>query len=133
MEQFLLIQSLITIAGSVIASSGFWAYMQSRKDKKDVSKAMILGLGHDRIRCLGMVYIERGYITQDEYENLYDYLYLPYDQMGGNGSAKRVMQLVNDLPMYKTSLDFDIAKTKMGTPAGRSLHNERINYDEEDK
>lgn len=39
---------------------------------------MLKGLGHDRICYLGECYIQRGYITKDEYENLHDYLYLPY-------------------------------------------------------
>ena len=62
---------------------------------------MLIGLAHDRIMYLGMGYIERGWITQDEYENLYEYLYKPYEKMGGNGSAKRVMDEVNKLPIRK--------------------------------
>ena len=62
---------------------------------------MLKGLGHDRIMFLGMSYIDRGYITQDEYENLYQYLYRPYEKLGGNGSAKRVMQEVDKLPIKK--------------------------------
>ena len=58
---------------------------------------MLLGLAHDRIVYLGTIYIERGYITNDEYENLNTYLYLPYAKMGGNGTAKRVMQAVDRL------------------------------------
>ena len=50
---------------------------------------------------LGMVYVTRGYITQDEYENLNDYLYQPYEKMGGNGSAKRVMEEVRKLPIKR--------------------------------
>lgn len=48
---------------------------------------------------LGMRYIDRGWITQDEYENLNTYLYEPYMKLGGNGSALRVMQEVNKLPI----------------------------------
>lgn len=48
---------------------------------------LLVGLAHDRIVYLGMKYIERGYITRDEYENLNDYLYVPYAAAGGNGSA----------------------------------------------
>lgn len=58
---------------------------------------MLIGLGHDRIVNLGKMYIERGYITLDEYENLYEYLYKPYEKMGGNGSAKRIMDEVKQL------------------------------------
>ena len=63
---------------------------------------MLFRSGHDRIMYLGMVYIERGYITSDEYENLYEYLYKPYEKMGGNGSAKRNMNEVNKLPIHKS-------------------------------
>lgn len=52
---------------------------------------------------LGMSYIDRGWITQDEYENLHDYLYKPYEKMGGNGSAKKVMSEVNKLPIHKST------------------------------
>ena len=91
-------------------------YLLQRRDKKkdgqteedkqrdEATKrqsAMLLGLGHDRIVYLGSCYVERGYITQDEYENLHDYLYVPYAENGGNGSAKRVMESVKQLPMHK--------------------------------
>ena len=91
------IQVLLTIAGSVLASSGFWAVIQKFSERKDVKTEMLIGLGHDRIVYLGLMYIEREYITQDEYENLHDYLYVPYKKMGGNGSAERIMQEVNKL------------------------------------
>lgn len=93
------VKMLLTVLVAVIASSGFWAFMQKRTDKKDAKTEMIVGLGHDRIVALGMVYIERGCITQDEYENLHEYLYKPYEKLGGNGSAKRIMNEVNKLPI----------------------------------
>lgn len=93
------LKTVLTIIGAVLASSGFWAWLQKRTDKKDVRTRMLIGLGHDRIMYLSMKYIERGYITHDEYENLYEYLYKPYEEMGGNGAAKRVMQEVNRLPI----------------------------------
>ena len=100
MEQWF--QILLTIFSSVLASSGLWAYITKRLEKKDVKTEMLIGLGHDRIMYLGMAYIERGYITSDEYENLYEYLYKPYEKMGGNGSAKRIMNEVNKLPIHKS-------------------------------
>ena len=95
-------QVIITVFSSVLASSGLWAYITKRLEKKDVKTEMLIGLGHDRIMYLGMAYIERGYITSDEYENLYEYLYKPYEKMGGNGSAKRIMNEVNKLPIHKS-------------------------------
>lgn len=100
MESWL--QILLTIFSSVLASSGLWAYVTKRLEKKDVKTEMLIGLGHDRIMYLGMAYIERGYITSDGYENLYEYLYKPYEKMGGNGSAKRIMNEVNKLPIHKS-------------------------------
>lgn len=94
------IQIVATIVCSVVASSGFWAFIQKKNESKDVKSRMLKGLAHDRILCLGMRYIDRGWITQDEYENLYEYLYKPYEEMGGNGSAKRVMMEVNKLPIH---------------------------------
>ena len=97
-----LLQKAMTVICAVIASSGFWAFLQNRRDKKDVKTQMLVGLAHDRIIYLGMQYIDRGFITQDEYENLYEYLYKPYEKMGGNGSAKRIMQEVNKLPIHRS-------------------------------
>ena len=96
------IQMFLTIVGSVIASSGFWAFITRFTDRRDVKTQMLIGLGHDRIVYLGMKYIERGWISQDEYENLFEYLYKPYKMMGGNGSAKRIMDEVNKLPICKS-------------------------------
>lgn len=96
-------QMVATIVCAVIASSGFWAYIQKRGEKKDVKTQMLIGLAHDRIVYLGMCYIERGWITQDEYENLNDYLYKPYEKMGGNGSAQKIMLEVNKLPIHKST------------------------------
>ena len=93
------VQMIVTIVCSVLASSGFWAYMMNRAERTDVKTRMLIGLGHDRVMYLGMEYIKRGYITSDEYENLYVYLYKPYEDMGGNGSAKRIMEEVKKLPI----------------------------------
>lgn len=93
------VQMIITIVCSVLASSGFWAYIQKRNDKKDNKTKLLIGLAHDRILQLGTLYIERGSVTKDEYENLHDYLYIPYEAEGGNGSAKRIMQEVDKLPI----------------------------------
>lgn len=97
------IQALLTIVAAVIASSGFWAYLEKKNRNKDARSRMLIGLAHDRIIFLGMSYIDRGWVTQDEYENLCEYLYKPYEEMGGNGSAKRIMTEVNKLPIHKPS------------------------------
>ena len=95
----LVISSMVTIFCSLVASTGLWTFLQKRFEKTNNRTKMLVGLAHDRIIYLGMQYIKRGYITQDEYENLYDYLYVPYHAMGGNGSAERVIKEVEKLPI----------------------------------
>lgn len=95
------VQIAVPLVVAVLTSSGLWAVVARRADKGDAQRKMLVGLAHDRIIHLGMVYIQRGHITQDEYENLQVYLYEPYEKMGGNGSAKRVMEEVRKLPIEK--------------------------------
>lgn len=96
-------QMVITIVCSVLASSGLWTFLSKRSDKMDAKTELLMGIAHDRIIFLGMSYTNRGYITQDEYENLYTYLYGPYKNVAtkGNDSVDRVMNEVNKLPIRK--------------------------------
>lgn len=92
---------ILTITGSVIASSGFWLYIQKNLDKKSATTQLLLGLAYNQIITLGVTYIERGYITKDEYEDFHKYLYVPYTSFGGNGLAERIMRDVGALPFKK--------------------------------
>ena len=94
-------QVLTSVLIALISSTGLWSYIASYRNKHDAKTRLLIGLAHDRIIYLGTQYIERGYITPDEYENLNDYLYQPYAENGGNGSAKRVMDQVKALPIKK--------------------------------
>lgn len=94
-------QVLTSVLIALISSTGLWSYIASYRNKHDAKTRLLIGLAHDRIIYLGTQYIERGYITPDEYENLHDYLYVPYAENGGNGSAKRVMEQVKALPIKK--------------------------------
>lgn len=94
---------VLTVVGSVLASSGFWAYLAAKNDNKSSEKMLLIGLAHDRILSLALDYIDRGSITSEEYENLYEYLYIPYESVGGNGSATRIMKEVNELPLKKVN------------------------------
>ena len=113
-----LILALITLIASVGASSGFWAYLQKRDTKKNATTRLLLGLAHDRIIFVGMSYVERGYISKDEYEDFFSYLYTPYAEFGGNGLAERVMQEVIKLPIRgKATAEFHIVKEKSEQPS----------------
>lgn len=70
-----------------------------RSSKRTAESDMLMGLGHDRIVFLGSEYVKRGYITKDEYENLHEYLYKPYLELGGNGTAQKIMNEVEKLDM----------------------------------
>lgn len=93
-------QTILTVVLTLLGSAGFWGYLEARRAKNDANTRLLVGIAHDRITYLGMKYVERGSITQDEYENLNDYLYEPYAAAGGNGSAKRVMEEVKKLPLH---------------------------------
>ena len=95
----------VAILVSFLGSTGLWAFLSKWLDNRSAQSKLIVGLAHDRIVYLGMQYIDRGWITRDEYENLHDYLYVPYEKMGGNGSAKRVMMEVEKLPIHSANID----------------------------
>ena len=88
---------------AVFASTGLWSFIsmivQRYMERKSDYALMMRGLGHDRICCLGEYYVKRGCITRDEYENLVDYLYIPYKNLGGNGTAEKIINEVKQLPL----------------------------------
>ena len=87
----------LAIFASVLASNGLWSFIQKKQERKDIRAKLLLGLAHDRIIFLGTKYLDQGHISHTDYENLHDYLYLPYKEMGGNGSAKKIMEAVEKL------------------------------------
>lgn len=96
---------ILTITGIVFASTGFWTFLlnvvQTKSKKQKALNKLILGLGHEKIIELGLKYIERGYVTKDEYEDLAHYLYDPYIALGGDGTVEKVMESVKKLPIQK--------------------------------
>lgn len=94
-----MIQTFITVVCAVLASSGFWAFIQRKKERKDAKTKLLIGLAHDRIMAQSLKYLERGFVTKDEYEDLHIYLYGPYCELGGNGSAERIVSEVDKLPI----------------------------------
>jgi hypothetical protein len=97
------LQTVITILVTILASNGFWAFLQYRSNHKGTQAMILRAMAHDRIVYLGKLYIHDGYITQDEYENLYE-MFEPYTKLGGNGGAKRIMKEVDKLPIRADSL-----------------------------
>lgn len=99
-----LVACVITGVCCILASSGFWAYMMKKFDRTSAESEMLRGLGHDRIMELGARYLERGWLTPDEYENFHDYLYTPYEKLGGNGTAKHMMERVDKLKIRMSAV-----------------------------
>lgn len=64
----------------------------------DLQSSMLMGLGHDRIIEMGERYIDQGFITLEQYEDLDKYLYQPYHALGGNGTAEKIMDEIRKLP-----------------------------------
>ena len=92
------IGAIAGLSASVVSMTTFLIARKDNKDKKkSAERDMLMGLAHDRIIFLGSQYISRGSITKDEYENLHDYLYKPYQELGGNGTATKIMNEVEQL------------------------------------
>ena len=110
-----ILELIVTVVVTVIGSNGLWAYIQSRSTHKSASERMILGLGHAEIFRQAEHYIRRGGITLDELEDLNKYLYKPYKEMGGNGTAEAAVEKCKDLPIIsKTEADRRDAKLRGG-------------------
>lgn len=93
------IQSILTMFVTVLGCNAFWAWLQSRSTVKSARDRMILGLGHAEIFRVAEKYIHRGGITVSELEDLEKYLYKPYSEMGGNGTAAAIVAKCRELPI----------------------------------
>jgi hypothetical protein len=93
---------------TVFASSGFWAYWKSRGVQKNAFTSLLMGLAYNKIITDGVVYIQRGWITRGEYEDLRKYFYEPYRSLGGNGVAEEIMSRVSELPFRTDNRFADI-------------------------
>jgi hypothetical protein len=100
-----LIAVFSTFGGFLAASSGWWTYLRTRQENEEAHIKLLMGLAQDKITHLGMKYIERGWVTNDEYTDLRRYLYEPYVELGGNGTSERIMYAVERLPIHTTALD----------------------------
>lgn len=104
-----IIVGILAIFAGFMGCTGFWSWLENRKSNKDVNTQILLGLGHDRICYLGKQYIKRGYITPEEHDNLFNYLWTPYSAGGGNGSAAEIVRRVTLLPVQEHSQTQPIA------------------------
>lgn len=95
----LIISLFVTSITSVLASSGIWAYLMKRADKRNANTRMLLGLMYDKITHLGIKHIRRGWISKDDYDDFIKLFYQPYKDAGGNGTAEKIVEEVKRLPI----------------------------------
>lgn len=93
-----MIIALIAAIGGAASSSGLWAFLQKKNDRHSTHTRLLMGLAYDKIITIGMAYIQRGWVSKDEYEEYLKYLVEPYKQLGGNGVADRIASEVGGLP-----------------------------------
>lgn len=89
---------IIAIVTSMLASSGLWAFINTKFNKKSTLEEGVKALLHDRIYSECEKRIGSDAISRDDYENL-QYLYRPYRALGGNGTCERLMNEINKIPI----------------------------------
>ena len=89
---------------AILGGSGVWAWAKTKADHNTNAEKLLLSVSRNQLIALGRAYIERGYITMDEYEE-YEAEYQCYSDLGGNGLARRVFEQVDDLPMMPSGID----------------------------
>ena len=103
--------AVISAVAAVFASQGFWGFVTRKHEREKAEQKLLMGLAHDRIINLSAKYIHRGYITHEEYDDLNNYLYKPYKEKGGNGTADKMLAEVDKLPLKAAS---NLPKDKAG-------------------
>lgn len=93
------VRVITIIAGAVLGSGGLWAFLQNRDTRRSASTRLMMGLAYAELVRRGQEYMDRGYVTQDEFEDYQKYFYTPYKALGGNGVAERYMTGVAQLPI----------------------------------
>lgn len=89
---------------TLLGSSGVWMWAKTKSDRNNTEHELLLGVSKNQLIALGRTYLDRGYITMDEYEE-YEEEYKLYSALGGNGLARRVFKQVDELPIMPDNID----------------------------
>lgn len=92
------------LISTLLGAPGMWAWVKTKSDRNNNAGKLLLAVSRNQLIALGRTYIERGYITMDEYEE-YEAEYKIYSVLGGNGLARRVFNQVDELPMMPNNID----------------------------
>jgi hypothetical protein len=104
------VRVFMIIFGSTMGSTGMWSFLRSRDTKRAATTRLMMGMARETITTHGKAYIERGYITVEEYDELDKYFYKPYTALGGNGTAERIMAEVSRLPFRSQTRYAEISR-----------------------
>ena len=94
---------IIAIVVAIFGSTGFWSWLQNRGRKKSAETRLLMGIAYSKIIDRCTEYINRGYVNTDEYHELEHYLFQPYKEMGGNGTAEKLFNDVSKLTVKEES------------------------------
>lgn len=94
---------IAALSSSALAAviSGVFTLLSARKKKANGTEAGVRILLYDRIKDLGNQFVERGYVTRDEYEDLIRMHEVYHTSLDGNGYLDNLMLEVNGLPHSK--------------------------------
>ena len=92
------ITGLVTLLAAIFGSTGFWTYRMTKRMSDSAEKKMLMGLTYINIVKNCEYWIERGWVEQDDLRDLEKYLYDPYREKGGNGTAERLFNQAAQLP-----------------------------------
>lgn len=87
----------------VFACTGFWTFLQNwlqgRNKKHNAEQKLLLGIAYKVILDMCHEHLEKGEIDADDYKEISHYLFEPYKDLGGNGTAQRLVEEVDKLPI----------------------------------
>jgi hypothetical protein len=72
--------------------------IRQKKTENDILKEGIIALLHDRLYTGCSFFIDRGWCSINDRENL-EYLYRPYKALGGNGTGESLYRQCLELPL----------------------------------
>lgn len=89
---------------TVLSCPGIWAWAKTRTIRNNSEDRLLLLVAKNQLVSQGRKYLNRGYITMDEYEE-YESEFKVYASLGGNGLARRIFKQVDDLPIMPNGID----------------------------
>lgn len=92
------LQMIATIVAAVLASTGFWTFLQKVVSKPRALDKLVLAIVQERFVNLAQDCINRGYVTNQQYKIMMD-IYKPYKGADGDGLVDKYWSEVNELPL----------------------------------